>query len=231
MDKFYSIEEQEEIAGTLEPEHIVSWAKSQLKPHGEILEEIVKEDSYIIKYKPIDCDDFYRKKEDSNQDQIIEIYKRSAFNDDKKYSEFVLTEIQDILFMTNKGLYSSVCHNLEDKNFQKILSETLDVLKKTKDFSKEFNSLLKERIEEFKTKKPNKKQKETDQLDKLDKEDYITTNGVLFREFTSLLKIKYDFKDDDPPEWKEHIENQIEELHRIQSKIHKIIMELDGKKE
>jgi hypothetical protein len=80
-------------------------------------------------------------------------------------------------------------------------------------------------------KKPNKKQKETDQVDKLDKEDYITTNLVLFREFTSLLKIKYDFKDDDPPEWKEHIENQIEELHRIQSKIHKIIMDFDKKKE
>ena len=130
--------------------------------------------------------------------------------------------------MTNKGLYSYVCHNPEDKNFQKILAKTLDVLKKNEGFCKEINNLSKERIEELKMKKPNKEQKEIKSvlIEPLDKEEYITTNLVLFREYTSLLKTKAMFKDDDPQEWKEYIENQINELVKIQNKIHKIIMAL-----
>ena len=67
-------------------------------------------------------------------------------------------------------------------------------------------------------------------IEPLDKEEYITTNLVLFREYTSLLKTKAMFKDDDPQEWKEYIEDQISELARIQNKIHKIIMALTGNK-
>ena len=69
------------------------------------------------------------------------------------------------------------------------------------------------------------------QVEFLNKEEYITINLVLFREYTSLLRTKSNFQRDDPPEWKEYIETQITDLVNIQDKIHKIIMSMSAKQE
>lgn len=75
------------------------------------------------------------------------------------------------------------------------------------------------------------KQNQMDTLEPLNKEDYITINLVLFREYTSLLKIKSTFDDENsgaPAEWKGYILDQIDELQTIQHKIHKVIVELSN---
>lgn len=72
---------------------------------------------------------------------------------------------------------------------------------------------------------------DVDTLEPLNKEDYIIINLVLFREYTSLLKIKATFDNenkDSPAEWKEYILDQIDELQTIQHKIHNVIVELSN---
>ena len=104
--------------------------------------------------------------------------------------------------------------------------DALDFALNVKQDTKLYKLLSKKYGTTHKTESIEQKETKSVLIEPLDKEEYINVNLVLFREYTSLLKTKAMFKDDDPQEWKEYIEDQINELARIQNKIHKIIMAL-----